>query len=162
YVNDHTALNTDITTTLQTNVYTGFASIVSRMSDDLQNYLGASFTTQNPTNWTLYTVVGGTTTVLQSTPLAKSYWIPGIGLDVDHRLRFRAMPNADNTPTLSMKVWRVGATEPSSWLLQATLPASSPFATTPGRFGILAGVTSAGGGRWDFDDFNATYFEGAV
>jgi hypothetical protein len=166
-VNDHSARNVDIVSTIRLN-YPGYAVLVAR-ADSATNptsYIGAQVTTKKADVWRIFSVVAGTVTNLQTLPIPSSFWEVGIGTLVDYRVRLRTVTNADGTLFVGMKAWRLGAAEPATWLLQSTLPATSPtvqaLGNVAGRFGLQAYINTANGGTIYFDDFSATYFEGNV
>ena len=166
-VNDHTAENTDVISTVRL-PYPGYAALITRADGNTTptSYLGAVITTKKADVWAVFSVINGVGTYLQTLPLPKSFYEPGIGVNVDFRVRLRTATNADGSLFMGMKAWRVGATEPTSWLPQITLPPTSPtvqaLGNVAGRFGIWANIATANGNKVDFDDFSATYFEGAV
>jgi hypothetical protein len=168
-VNDHTAKNVDVVTTFRMG-YPQYEGVIVRADDSPtpRNYLAAVITTQKATTWRVYSVVDGVGTNLLTYPVPKSFYDTGIGANVDHRLRFRAVTNPDGSLFLGMKVWRVGAAEPANWLVSTSppLPVSDPtvqaLGNVAGRFGLFASVLTANGGRMNFDDFRATFFEGSA
>jgi hypothetical protein len=167
WINDHTAQNVDLVTTIRHASYTNYAGLIARQADnDDDSYLWVSFSTRTPQPWTLSaTIDGGTPTVIKSYALPASFSNNGIGVLVDYRVRFRVLTNPDGTLFIGMRYWRVGASEPTTWTMSDTLPTSSPivqrFGNVAGRFGIWAKNDSANGGRTSFDDFKATFFEGS-
>lgn len=145
---------------------TQFGGLFARQADeDSDTYLWVSFSTRTPVPWTLNaTIDGAGPTVIKSFPLPLAFSNVGVGAQIDFRLRFRVVTNPDGTLFIGMRYWRVGAVEPTTWLMSETLPTSSPIVQrlggVAGRFGVWARIDSANGGRIFFDDFKATFFEG--
>ncbi len=171
WVNDHTARDVDIVTTVRFNNSSQYIGVFARRADDKPNsYVGALLTTSNPDVWRTFSVAPDAATgqpvatLLQTMPMPKGFAYETVGVQVDHRLRFRVVTNADGSVFVGLKYWRLGAPEPGAWLLQDQYGASSALALqlgqTAGRFGVLANAPTANGGRMYFDDFSATFFEG--
>jgi len=165
--NDHTAQNVDVVSTIRL-PYPAFAGVITRADGNTtpMSYLGVYFDTKKADVWGLFSVINGTVTFLQTLPLPKSFYDSGIGQNVDYRVRLRTVTNPDGKLFMGMKVWRVGAAEPATWLLQTTLDTTTPtvqaLGNVAGRFGIWANISTANGGKIDFDDFGATFFEGTA
>jgi hypothetical protein len=165
WVNDHAAVNVDVSTTIRLNIDYQYGGLFARRADeDPDSYLWVSINAAKYIPWRLNATIDGVTTELATYPGPLSFWDIGVGTQVDWRLRFRAMTNADGTLFTAMKIWRIGAVEPAAWLMSSLTPASSPVAqrlgNVPGRFGVLAQIVTANGGRIYFDDFRASFFEG--
>lgn len=171
WVNDHTARDVDIVTTVRFNNSSQYFAVFARRDDGNPNsYVGAQITTKYPDNWRLFSVAPDPATglpvasQLQTTPEPKGIAYETVGPLVDLRLRFRVVTNADGTLFIGMKSWRLGASEPADWLVQNLYAANSSLANqlgnTIGRFGVYASVPTANGGRIRFDDFSARFFEG--
>jgi hypothetical protein len=171
WVNDHTARDVDVVTTVRPNSYTHYLGVFARRADNNPNsYIGAIITTKNPDVWRTYSVAPDAVTglpiitYLQTMPMPKGFAYETVGAQVDHRLRFRVVTNSDGSVFVGLKVWRLGAAEPAAWLLQNQYAANSSLAlqlgNTSGRFGVSASVPTANGGRMWFDDFSARFFEG--
>lgn len=167
WINDHTALNVDLVTTIRLNSYVQFGGMFARRADDDDDsFLSVSFSSRTPVPWRLYATINGQAPMeLDSYPLPMAFSNDGIGAKIDHRLRFRVLNNPDGTIFVGMRTWRVGAVEPTTWLMEAVLDETSDaydhFVNKPGRFGVLGNVESANGGLIFYDDFRATFFEGA-
>ncbi len=166
-VSDHLAKDVDIVTTMRF-AYPTTSAIIAR-ADELptpETYLAAQITSFKYDLFRIYAVINGVSTDLATMPAPWSFWDLGVGTNVDHRVRFRALTNADGSLFLGMKVWRVGATEPAAWPISTTLPPTDPAAQTfgnvAGRFGLRASVLTANGNRFYYDDFAATFFEGTA
>jgi hypothetical protein len=171
WINDHTARDVDIVTTVRLNNSSQYIGVFARRADNNPNsYVGALITTKNPDNWRTFSVapdpVTGLpiTTQLQTSPIPKGIAYETVGVLVDFQLRFRVVTNADGTLFVGMKAWRLGAPEPADWLVQNQYAANSTLATqlgnTVGRFGVYASAPTSNGGRMWFEDFSARYFEG--
>jgi len=168
WVNDHTALNVDLVTTVRLTNDLQHAGVFARRADrdnpGPETYLAATFNSKKTDVWRIHALINGVQTDIKTIPLPKSFSNLGVGPGVDYRLRFRAESKLDGTLFLGMKVWRLGLTEPAAWLLQDTLASGHPVVAAlgalPGRFGVIATSNSNNGGRVYFDDFKATYFEG--
>ncbi|HKY38031.1 MAG TPA: hypothetical protein VJN18_18945, partial [Polyangiaceae bacterium] len=166
WINDHSAENLDLVTTLRFVGTAQFGGMFARRADDdSDTYLWVSFSSRNPNPWTLSaTIDGGAPVTIKSSPYPLSFNNVGVGVLVDFRLRFRVVTNPDGTLFIGMRVWRVGGVEPATWLMSDTLPSDSTiaqrFGGVAGRFGILARIDTANGGRFLHDDFRATFFEG--
>jgi hypothetical protein len=172
WVNDHTARDVDITTTIRFNAARQQLGLFARRSDAQPNsYVGVTVNSGKVDTWRLYRVAldaanQPVTTIIKSMPTPLGFFESGVGLQVDRRLRFRVLTLADGSVFLGMKLWRVGATEPAGWLLESTEgPASAlalQLANQVGRFGVFGSEPSANGGRMSFDDFSANFFEGST
>jgi hypothetical protein len=165
WINDHTAENVDLVTTVRFTSYVHFGGMfVRRADDDSDTFLWVSFSTRRPQPWTLNAVLDGTPIQLASFTLPYSFSTVGYGVMIDFRLRFRVLTNPDGSMLIGMRIWRVGGVEPTTWLMSDTLPTTSPVVQRlggiAGRFGILARIDSANGGKFYYDDFEATFFEG--
>jgi hypothetical protein len=172
WINDHTARDVDITTTVSFTHGVSQAGLFARRADDKpNNYVGVRITTGKNTLWRTYSVapdpVTGqpVSTILQSLPIPKGFWYPHVGVHVEHRLRFRVSTDASGAVFVGMKVWRAGGAEPADWLLSSVEKPSSyvgsQLGQTAGRFGVLVDVLPSIGRKVDFDDFSAKLFEGA-
>jgi hypothetical protein len=171
WINDHTARDVDITTTVSFTHGVSQAGLFARRADDKpNNYVAFRMTTGKNTLWRTYSVAPDpltgqpVSTILQSMPIPKGFWLPAVGLLVEHKLRFRVSTDASGAVFVGMKVWRVGGAEPAGWLLSSVeTPSSyvgSQLGQTAGRFGLLVEVLPSIGRKVDFDDFSAKLFEG--
>jgi hypothetical protein len=161
YVNDHTALNIDVVTSLYFFSSVSNAGIFVRRNEAATSWLGAQVAITTNDRWRIYSVINGTATDLAFMPMPLNFTLAGAGYE--YWLRFRATTAADGSVFLGMKFWRTGGAEPAAWLLQSTQPAGSAvanaFGSQAGRFGIRAGLNTTNR-KVKFDDFRAVFFEG--
>jgi hypothetical protein len=173
WINEHTARNVDLTTTLRFAHYVERAGLFARRSDGAPNsYVGALLSSRKSDTWSTYSVAPdpGTglpvMTTLQSMPSPKGFYNAGVGVTTDYRVRFRVTTQADGSVFVGLKAWRLGASEPAAWTLSSVEAPSSyvgaQLGQTAGRFGLFADVPNAGGGVIDYDDFGAKFFEGGT
>ncbi len=163
YVNDHTALNIDIVTTVRMWVSVTQAGAYARRADsDDDSWLGAHVSATTNDLWRIYAVIDGVSTNLAFMPMPSLFTLGGVGYEF--QLRFRVNTAANGSVFLGMKYWHTGSPEPAAWLLQSTQDASSPvgtrFGTRAGRFGLRAGLNTTNR-KVDYDHFRAVFFEGA-
>jgi len=172
WINDHTARDVDITTTVSFSHSFSQAGLFARRADDKpNNYLGVQISTDRRFVWRTYSVAPDpltgqpVLTTLQSMPTPKGFSYSNVGLHVEHHLRFRVSTDASGAVFVGMKVWREGAAEPAAWLLSSVeTPSSyvgSQLGQTAGRFGVLVDVLPSTGRKVDFDHFSAKFFEGS-
>jgi hypothetical protein len=169
---DHSARDVDITTTMSFSHSYSQAGLFARRADDKpNNYVGVQMSTNKNFVWRTYSVAPDPVTgqpvltTLRSIPTPKGFSYSSVGLQVEHRMRFRVSTDASGAVFVGMKLWRAGGAEPADWLLSSVeTPSSyvgSQLGQTAGRFGVLVDVLPSTGRKVDFDDFSAKFFEGA-
>lgn len=170
WLGDHTARDLDIVTTVRmNNAYQSMGVFARRADDSPNSYVAGLISTSKVEVWRTYRVAPDpltglpVATTLQSSPIPKGFYNETIGMQVDYRLRFQVRTSVDGNVFVRMKAWRLGGDEPVAWLFETQHLADSSLAMalgdTAGRFGVLAVVPTANGGRMWFDDFSATFFE---
>jgi hypothetical protein len=171
WINDHTAREVDITTTLSFSHSYSQAGLFARRADDKpNNYVGVQISTNKASVWRTYSVAPDpmtgqpVLTTLRSMPTPKGFAYSNVGLQVEHRLRFRVSTDTNGAVFVGMKLWRAGGAEPADWLMSSLEEPSSyvgaQLGQVEGRFGVLVDVLPSTGRKVDFDDFSAKFFEG--
>jgi hypothetical protein len=174
YINNHTALDVDMLTKVRFNINGSGAGFIARYVDvnpvppATSSYIyGHVGTTINDT-WSIIASINGTAITIapgQSMGLGS----PGAiftnwGQQVDFLMRFRVTTNANQSITVGLKLWVSDVPEPTGWTMQGTTSDSrilTKLGATPGRFGLVS-VEAQGGRSTTYDNFRATFYEGAV
>lgn len=170
WVNHFSAINADLTVKVKPNDGGVAPGFVARLNDaDSDTYLAVRFpSTTEP--WRIFGALDGAE-IAVATGVAPTMFNVYAPL-VQHYLRFRVADNADGTLFVGAKTWVLGAAEPASWQMQATIPLVSTEQSTaqlaalgqrlsgrPGHFGLYSAFVT--GNRYaTFDDFHAKFFEG--
>jgi hypothetical protein len=167
WVNHHTAVNVEMTATVD---YSGTAvspGFIARLSDDdPDTYVGVRLSASPSDPWRVVAALDGQPVTLPAVaaPAYFSVYAP-LGLN---RMRFRVTDDPDGVRILA-KTWVLGIDEPETWNIQTTLPIVGDGAAAdlgrrlygrPGRFGLHTKVLAANYSA-SYDDFRARFFEGS-
>lgn len=170
YLDNRTATNVEMVTKVRFNLNGSTAGLIARLDPVTKTFLAARFSDAVGDPYLrVYAAVDGSVVEIAATslPYVFSYWAQ----NVDFYFKFRVETTSAGT-TLSAKYWVVDVAEPAAWMvvgsLPANLPNTSPFYQAKQRLGNAAGYF----GVWaatginalrtvTFDDFRASYIDGA-
>jgi hypothetical protein len=170
YIADHTALDVEILTRVRFNLNGMRAGLVARLIDAAQpSYLGARVGTAIRDTWTIFAVIdGGPEIPLALGPVldlrTEAGEFTNWAQTLDFFMRFRVATNPDQSIDVGLKLWLTDLPEPAAWLMHAATSNATivnKLGNLPGRFGVY---TYGGlvGRSATFDDFRATFYEGAT
>jgi hypothetical protein len=105
----------------------------------------------------MFMVVDGVVTELSP----QAVFNPQLGINVDQRVRFQVITNADGSIDMRAKVWAATTTEPTGWTLEFlgwNSKQSQRFVGRAGKTGVLANqyTGSTGTNAVKFDDYTVT------
>ena len=136
YVNDKTALNVDLVTSVRLSEASRAGLVTRRADSDPTSYLAFQFGSWRNEPWRTYAMLDGVRTDIQVLPPPNN--VPVRGAELAYWMRFRTVTQADGSLLVAARVWNDGLPEPEAWLFETTLPVDSLIAqrlSAPGRFG---------------------------
>lgn len=161
YVNDRTALNVDLVTSVRLTAASRAGLVTRRTDADPTSYLAFQFGSWGNEPWRTYAMLDGVRTDIEVLPPLNN--VPVRAAELAYRMRFRTVTQADGSLFVAARVWPDALPEPEAWLFETTLPVDSIIAQRlggPGRFGLQAWPRNTNT-RATFDDFQAKFFNGA-
>lgn len=165
FVNHYEALNVDAATDLRFELNGSYGGIVARRADiDPDSYLVARIgTVAQDVHWRIYAMIDNVKTDIATTVLPTAF--SAFAQRLSYRMRFRVFTDNGDIK-VAAKYWSVDVSEPGTWMLEETVPSTSPIAirlaNRAGRFGLYASNGITTGRSVMFDNFHATFFEGTA
>ena len=170
YIVDHTALDVEMVTKVRFNLNSMRAGFVARLVDAPQpSFVGARLGTQINDTWRIFSVIDGAPEITIATgPVlnlnTEAGQFTNWAQTLDFFMRFRVATNPDQSIDIAIKLWLTDLPEPAAWTMHAATNNATivnKLGNLPGRFGLYT-VAGQGGRSATFDDFRATFFEGAT
>lgn len=170
YIVDHTALDVEMVTKVRFNLNSMRAGFVARLVDAPQpSFIGARVGTQINDTWRIFSVIdGGPEITVATGPVlnlnTEAGQFTNWAQTLDFFMRFRVATNPDQSIDIGIKLWLTDLPEPVAWTMHAATSNATivnKLGNLPGRFGLYT-VAGQGGRSATFDDFRATFYEGAT